>query len=277
MKTEKEKGAQTLFPAQHRSMLKDYNTLSLKTKSFVSPKQPFYIRYFSISASGTIVCSDFTGKLHISNGNRNFGLLKIKKSSLSYCDVTFIDNTTIAASTDTKVHIINIDQKVVVRVHNIYGRCEGLQYYNGKLLCNVLHVGIRELHLSNGVITDVVKHNSLAHRSNIIIHDEKIYQADDSNFVRCYSMKGDKLWEFSFKSSGKLAHGISVDKRGNVYIICYNTNYITLLSPDGQHCRQLRIKYINEPWSLHFNPITNSLAVVSMDGIIAFYYILYVN
>lgn len=199
----------------------------------------------------------------------------IKKGFNVYHDVTCIDDITVAASANKKIEIINLDSKVTERVISIHGNCHGIQYYKGKLLCSIISKGIQMIQLSNGQITDLVKQGDLENWSYLAIHDDKVYQTTSNYFVRCYTMKGEKLWQHILQKSEGLARGITVDNNGIVYVAKYNTNSIALLSPDGQCCRHLQISDAKKPWGLHFNVITNLFTVGCVNRTIVLYDISY--
>jgi hypothetical protein len=48
---------------------------------------------------------------------------------------------------------------------------------------------------------------------------EKIYQTNpNTNTATCYTIKGDKLWEYRDESVLTDARGVTVDNDGNVYV-----------------------------------------------------------
>lgn len=132
---------------------------------------------------------------------------------------------------------------------------------------------IQEVLLSNGKVTDLVIQKELGHWSYLAIKNEKIYQTSNY-FVRCFTIKGEKLWEHKLDPKLGRARGIAVDNNGIVFVALYYANSIALLSPDGQRCRELQIKDTKSPWGLHFNAITNSLTVVGSHGTVLLYDIL---
>lgn len=92
----------------------------------------------------------------------------------------------------------------------------------------------------------------------------------------CYTLTGEKLWEFNSETIRGIVRDITVDNSGNVYVL-FNANCILLLSPDGQRSRELKIKEMADPRRLHNNGLTNSLTVAGLNGTVLFYDILYTN
>ncbi|XP_071169812.1 uncharacterized protein [Mytilus edulis] len=271
LKTDKENQAQILSAVPHHSSNSfDDIRISLKSELPFPSNKSFNVcnglRGFTISKSETIkVLSDNKGQLGIINTKGTFDL--IKKCSSSCNSVAFIDDSTIAASVNNTIEIINIVSKLTDRVIPIHGDCVGIWYYNGKLLCNVLKKGIQEVSLSDGNMTDLVIQQNLFNYPYITVHEDKIYQTSSGGFVKCYTTKGEMIWENKLTAQTR---GIAVDKRGNVFVTLHERNYIALISPDGQSSRQLKINNIKNAWGLHYNLLTNSLSVACLNGGILF-------
>jgi streptogramin lyase len=69
---------------------------------------------------------------------------------------------------------------------------------------------------------------------------EKIYQTNtNTNTVTCYTIKGDKLWEYKDESLLKDPHGVTVDNYDNVYVTSCRSNSVVVLEPDGSQGRQI--------------------------------------
>lgn len=271
-KTKMEKQAQILSAERHVPRSIDNISFSLKTKFPIV--QPFNIRAIAVSESGLMALVDSFKRLCTMDSKVTFNFITMSHD-FSYSDVTFVDDSTIAASLNNAIEIITIHPKKTKRVISIPGECRGLRYYNGKLLCNVISKGILMIQLSNGQITDLVKQKDLEGWSYLAIHDDKIYQTTSNYFVRCYTMNGEKIWQHKLQESDGLARGITVDSNGIVYVAKYKVNSIALLSPDGQRCRHVQIGDTKKLWALHFNAITNSITVASVNGTIELYNVSY--
>lgn len=271
-KTEMEKQAQIVSAERHVPRSIDNISFSLKTKFPI--EQPFTIRAIAVSESGLTALADSFKRLYTMDTKGTFNFITMSHY-FSYSDVTFVDDSTIAASLNNAIEIITIHPKKLKRVISIPGECKGLRYYNGKLLCNVISKGILMIQFSNGQITDLVKQKDLENWSYLAIHDDKIYQTTSNYFVRCYTMNGENIWQHKLQESNGLARGITVDSNGIVYVAKYQVNSIALLSPDGQRCRHVQIGDTKKLWALHFNAITNSITVASVNGTIELYNVSY--
>ena len=94
--------------------------------------------------------------------------------------------------------------------------------------------------LSDDIITTLVKQRNLQYDSYIATCREKIYQTNpNTNTVTCYTIKGDKLWEFKDESLLNDTRGVTVDNYDNVYVMSYKSNSVVLLEPDGSQGRQI--------------------------------------
>jgi DNA-binding beta-propeller fold protein YncE len=190
--------------------------------------------------------------------------------SLGYpFDVTYLDDRTVAVSADNGITIINIDTNKTERRINTSQRCSGITYHHGVLLWCEYQRGIQMMKLSDDRITTLVKQSNLQYGSYIATRGEKIYQTIHyTNTVTCYTIKGDKLWEFKDESLLKDPHGVTVDNYDNVYVTSYRSNSVVVLEPDGSQGRQILNSDdgLKLPIGIYFDISKNSLMVVNSSG-----------
>ena len=123
--------------------------------------------------------------------------------------------------------------------------------------------------LSDDRVTTFVKQSNLPYGSYITTCGDKIYQTNgDTSTVTCYTIKGEKLWEFKDTSVLKDPRGVTVDNNSNVYVTSYTSNTVVVLEPDGRQGRQLisRDDGLNGPTGIYFDKSKNSLLVVDKIG-----------
>jgi DNA-binding beta-propeller fold protein YncE len=166
---------------------------------------------------------------------------KVIPFSMSYpFDVTYLDDRTVAVSASNGIEIINIDTKKTERRINTSQWCYGITYHNGVLLWCEGKRGIQMMKLSDDRSTTLVKQNKLSSESYITTCREKIYQTNrNTNTVTCYTIKGDKLWEFKDESVLKDPRGVTVDNDGNVYVTSCWSNTVVVIEPDGRQGRTI--------------------------------------
>jgi DNA-binding beta-propeller fold protein YncE/predicted DNA-binding protein (UPF0278 family) len=184
-------------------------------------------------------------------------------------DVTYLDNRTVAVSTPNGIEIINIDTKKTERCINSSQRCSGITYHHGVLLWCEHQRGIQMMKLSDDRITTLVKQSNLQYDSYLTICRDKIYQTNsNTNTVTCYTIKGDKLWEFKDESLLNYPRGVTVDNYDNVYVTSYRSNSVVVLEPDGSQGRQIlnRDDGLKYPTGIYFDKSKNILMVVNSSG-----------
>ena len=197
--------------------------------------------------------------------NEDGTLDKVITRSLVYpFDITCLDDTTVAVSTNNGIEIINIDSTKTERRIPTSKQCRGITYHNGVLLWCELQRGIQMMQLSDDRVTTLVKQSNLSYNSYITTCGDKIYQTNIST-VTCYTMKGEKLWEFKGESVLNGPHGVTVDNNSNVYVTVYSSSKVVLLEPDGRQGRQLISSEdgLNGPIGLYFDKSKNSLLVTN--------------
>jgi DNA-binding beta-propeller fold protein YncE len=183
--------------------------------------------------------------------------------------VTYLDDRTVAVSAANGIEIINIDTKKTERCINTSKWCYGITYHNGVLLWCEEQRGIQMMKLSDDIITTLVKQRNLQYDSYIATCREKIYQTNiNTKTVTCYTIKGDKLWEFKDESLLKDTRGVTVDNYDNVYVTSYRSNSVVVLEPDGSQGRQILNSDdgLKLPIGIYFDISKNSLMVVNSSG-----------
>jgi DNA-binding beta-propeller fold protein YncE len=184
-------------------------------------------------------------------------------------DVTCLDDTTVAVSTGNGIEIININSRKTERHIKTSLPCYGITYHNGVLLWCEYQRGIQMMKLSDDRVTTLVKQSNLSYDSYITTCGDKIYQTNcSSSTVTCYTIKGEKLWEFEDVSVVKDPRGVTVDNNSNAYTTSRNSNKVVVLEPDGRQGRQLISSEdgLNGPTGLYFDKSKNCLLVTNYQG-----------
>jgi DNA-binding beta-propeller fold protein YncE len=190
--------------------------------------------------------------------------------SMSYpFDGTYLDDRTVAVSTYNGIEIINIDTKKRKRLLDTSQICYGITYHNGVLLWCEEKSGTQMMKLSDDRITTLVKQSNVSPYSYITTCREKIYQTDrNTNTVTCYTIKGDKLWEYKDESVLKDPRGVTVDNGGNAYVTSWSPNSVVVIEPDGRQGRQMLSSDngFKEPRGIYFDKSKNCLLVTNYHG-----------
>ena len=231
---------------------------------------------YNIEIRGCIVCPN--GKMifvDIKNSrlvilNDDGTLDKVITCSLGYLfDVTCLDDTTVAVSTSNGIEIIDVESTKTERHIKTSKPCNGITHHNGVLVWSEHQRGIQMMKLSDDRVTTFVKQSNLPYGSYITTCGDKIYQTNgDTSTVTCYTIKGEKLWEYKDVSVLKDPQGVTVDNNSNVYVTSYSSNKVVVLEPDGRQGRQLtsRDDGLISPTGIYFEKSKNSLLIVNING-----------
>jgi len=198
-KTMKAKQVQIMSVIQHPSVksINDIKFTLHATCNIPNKKCDIFIAGCNVCPNGKLIFID----------NDNSSLVIINKdgtldkeiscSLRDSFDVTCLDDTTIAVSTDNGIEIINIDSTKTERRIKTSKPCHGITHHNGILLWCEPERGIQMMKLSDGRVTTLVKQRNLPNLSYTITCGEKRYQTNcDTSTVTCYTIKGEALWEF---------------------------------------------------------------------------------
>jgi DNA-binding beta-propeller fold protein YncE len=273
IKTTKAKQAQIMSVIQSPSV-KSINDIKLTlhaTFDIPKIKGSIYITGCIVSSNGKMIFVNYgytNQRLNIINEDGTLDKV-ITRSLVNPFDITCLDDTTVAVSTNNGIEIINIDSTKPERRIQSSKQCRGITYHNGVLLWCELQRGIQMMKLSDDRVTTLVKQSNLSYNSYITTCGDKIYQTNrDTSTVTCYTMKGEKLWEFKDESVLNGPHGVTVDNNSNVYVTSYSSNKVVVLEPDGRQGRQLISSEdgLKGPIGLYFDKSKNSLLVTNYSG-----------
>jgi outer membrane protein assembly factor BamB len=277
LKTEKNKQAQIMSVVEPPS-LHSINDIKLTLYSNIKiPKK------ISNRSRGCVICPNgkmlFTDKsskkLVILN---NDGTLDKEIACSPYYprDVTLIDDSTVAVSTSGDVRIINIDTKRTERVIKTTGVCHGIEYHKGTLLLCEESKGLIKIELSDGRITTLVEDVKLPSESFVTTFGDKIFQTNKINHsVTCYTINGEKLWEFRVESVLGQPLGVAVDNNCSIYVISHYYNKVIVLSPDGKQRKQLLDQNdgMSGPYAIYIDKTTNNILITNLLGSALMYHI----
>jgi DNA-binding beta-propeller fold protein YncE len=272
IKTMKTKQAQIMSAMQPPSV-KSINDIKLTLhNTFAIPKgkNDRYISGCIAFPNGKIILVDFHRNRRLVILNDNGTLDKEIWCSMSHpIDVAYLDDRTVAVSTDKGIEIINIDTKKTERRIKTSERCYGITYHNAVLLWCEQQRGIQMMKLSGDRVTTLVKQSNLPSNSYITTCGEKIYQTNpNTKTVTCYTIKGDKLWKYKDESLLNDPTGVTVDNDGNVYVTSYGSNCVIVLEPDGREGRQILSSDggLEQPIGIYLDKSKNSLIVANFSG-----------
>jgi DNA-binding beta-propeller fold protein YncE len=124
--------------------------------------------------------------------------------------------------------------------------------------------------LSDDRSTILVKQMNLQNYTYITTCRERIYQANrNTKTVTCYTIKGNKLWEFKDKSVLTDPRGVTVDNNGNAYVTSFNSQSVVVIEPDGKQGRQILSSDdgLKRPTGIYFDTSKNCLLVTNYHGL----------
>ena len=101
---------------------------------------------------------------------------------------------------------------------------------------------------------------------SFITSGDKLYYTNNfTHTVTCCDLHSTTQWEFNAECVLLYPCGISVDNNGNVYVVGRNSSNVVVISPDGQHHRQLLSSKdgLKNPPVLDYDRSTNRLLAVN--------------
>jgi hypothetical protein len=272
IKTMKSKQAQIMSVIQPPSV-KSINDIKLTLhNTFDIPQKMIriYIAGCIACPNGKMIFADYSNNRRLVILNVDGTLDKVIPCSLGYpFDVTYLDDRTVAVSTTNGIEIINFNNKKTERRINTDQWSFGITYHNGVLLWCEEKRGIQMMKLSDDRSTTFVKQINLPSYPYVTTCGGKVYLTNcNTNTVKCYTIKGDKLWEFKDESVLTDPRGVTVDNYDNVYVTSNSSNSVVVIEPDGRQGRQILSSDdgLKEPTGISFDKSKNSLIVPNCRG-----------
>ena len=278
LKTEKSKQAQIISVVEPPSLhsINDIK-LTLYSNIKIPPEISRVSRGCVICPNGKMLFTDNSSRQKLLILNNDDTLDKeITCSPYFSRDVTLIDDSTVAVSTSGGIRIINIDTRRTERVIKTTGECYGIAYHKGTLIWCEESRGLNKMELSNGRITTLVEDVKLSGESFGTTFGDKIFQTNKINHsVTCYTINGEKLWEFRDESVLRQPVGVAVDNNCNIYVTSYNYKKVIVLSPDGKQWRQLLDQNdgMSCPYGISIDRTTNNILITNLSGSALMYHI----
>jgi len=277
IKTTKNKQAQIMSVMQHTSV-KPINDIKLTlhtTFNIPKGKGSTFIAGCIVCPNGKIIFADLLYHNRLVILNDDGTLDKVITCSLGDpFDVTCLYDATVVVSTTNGIEIININSTKTERRIETSKPCYGITHHNGVLFWCENKRGIQMMKLSNDRVTTLVKQDNLPYDSFIATSGDKIYQTtNDNSTVTCYTMKGEKLWQYKDVSVLTYPYGITVDNKSNVYVTSFTSNTVVVIAPDGRQGRKLISSDdgLKVPTGLYFDKSKNSLLVTNGHGPVFLY------
>lgn len=277
IKIDKDKQAQigSKIPAQAKAIHDIKLVVQWKINIKEKDRNTFCVGACINKSTGDIILTDYQNRLLILNQDGSIH----KKIPLSFslpADVTFIDDRTVAVSTHETycIHIIDIRDNASKRIIYTTNCCSGISYRHGFLLYAEHKKGICKVQLPNSGQTLLIPKMADNAWDYLTMSDDKIYHTmHNEDKVCCYTMSGEKIWEYNDKTILKNPIGVSFDKSSNIYVASNGNNTIIVISSEGNSVRCILGKEdgIDRPFGICIDIERNSLLVSSFGGTVVLY------
>ena len=161
--------------------------------------------------------------------------------------------------------MLDIENKEVIITISMDTNIYGMAVRGRTIYCCTGNKGLKMLNLSVKSVSDIIN-SDMSHIYCLATSGDKLYYANsNSHTVTCCDLHGTTQWEFEDERVLQGSRGISVDNDGNVYVVGCSSNNVVVISPDGQHHRQ--VLYAGDGLMnsrvLDYDKATNRLLVVN--------------
>ncbi|CAC5418654.1 unnamed protein product [Mytilus coruscus] len=202
----------------------------------------------------------------------SMGILRREISLLSVqpYDVTSLDDKTIAVTTwyNDDIHVVDKNSGTI-KAYIRGDFCGGLTRRGNTLICCVRSNKINAVDVRDNTVSFLISEVPITDETYVTTSSNKICVTHSTNnTVTCYTMNGDKEWQYVDQSMVQTPFGVTVDKYNNVYVSSSGNNSVVLITADGNQARTiLKAKdEIDSPYCVHFDQNQNNLLVTCFNG-----------
>jgi DNA-binding beta-propeller fold protein YncE len=215
-------------------------------------------------------CYDFDTVRFINKEGIELFQIGKDKTGASTCDAVYIkDNNSVAVSPGwigkRCITIIDIESKKVMTTIPMDTCIGGMAVKGRTIYYCAWNKGLKMLNLSDKSVSDIIS-SDMSYVTYVATSGDKLYYTNYSTHtVTCCDLHGTTQWEFKDERVLQDPYGISIENDGNVYVVGCSTNNVMVISPDGQHHRQLLSSKdgLSYPHVLDYDTSTNRLLVVN--------------
>ncbi|XP_076115468.1 uncharacterized protein LOC143083127 [Mytilus galloprovincialis] len=188
-------------------------------------------------------------------------------------DVTYIGDNKVAVTSGyhkdfRQINLVDLTTRKVKRTLKVNSINSGVAYSSDKLIYCAGEEGIHMISLNDESITYVTKTKVTSYSYVATFRDKIFYTNCNDDSVTCIDFQGNIQWVFKNANVLKAPYGISLDGTGNVYVVGKRTDNLVVITPNGQHYRQLltRANGLYDPAVIHVDISSNKMMVATLDS-----------
>ncbi|CAC5422135.1 TRIM2_3 [Mytilus coruscus] len=153
--------------------------------------------------------------------------------------------------------------------------CYGIVHVDETLIfCGNVPNGIYKIDLNSNQ-TSVISCTILsATKSYIAYFNSKFYVTNDrEHTITCFDNQGSVIWTYEDRINIVTPQGVSIDSNGNVFVACFHSNNVSVISPDGSRAKQVldHKDGLHNPSALHYERTTNRLLIANNNGTVCLF------
>ncbi|CAC5401300.1 unnamed protein product [Mytilus coruscus] len=163
--------------------------------------------------------------------------------------------------------IIDLTTRKVKRVVKLPKTPFGITFDGESLICCCSGKDIQMISCTDFSCTNIPK-TLMSQYSYIAIQGDKIVcTVPDDSKVSCLD-NGKLVWEFKNESVLKKPGGITIDDKGNVFVVGMDSKNSLMISPDGKQYKQIQTKEygLTEPSTIYFDKIRKQLLITNINS-----------
>ncbi|XP_076116798.1 uncharacterized protein LOC143084274 [Mytilus galloprovincialis] len=189
-------------------------------------------------------------------------------------DVELINDDTVAVTTGNPyvfgqrngIRVIDLISRKEIKFIDLTYCPFGITYDGKSLICCVQGKDINVVSCTDYSIT-TVPNTVLPAFSYVSTHADKIYFTNlEKNKATCCLYDGTRLWEFSNEKVLREPLGITVDDKGNVFVVGGVSCNVLVITPGGEYKEILnQVQGLRKPFAISIDKLRNQLLVTDAE------------
>ncbi|VDI66654.1 Hypothetical predicted protein [Mytilus galloprovincialis] len=233
------------------------------------------IRGCTITRKGLCIFTDYCSyseKLVAINAHGKTEFTFTLSNLYSAFDVEVINDNTVAVSTGEKyeftqytgVSVVDLTKRKIIKFIELPGYPYGIKHDGTSLICYVKDKDLHVISCKDFSVT-TIPNIVVPEYSYVTTHaDTILFTNPNKHKIVCCFYDGTPVWEFN-NDILRTPSGITVDDKGNIFVVGCESCNVLIISPDGKQYKQILNEEngLNNPHAIFFDKLRNQLLVAN--------------
>lgn len=176
------------------------------------------------------------------------------------------------------ISFIDLSKRKVIKFIKLPGDPYGITFDGKSLICCVEEKELHVISYTDYSLTTIPNTFSAWYSYVSTYADKIFYTHPYTNNVYCCLIDGTSVWVFNNEEALQMPRGISVDDKGNAFVVGQRSCNVLVISPDGKEYKEILNDKdgLSDPFALFFDKTRKQLLVLNKPFVAHLYKISYI-